>query len=159
MSPGNGCEEFMTDWSVVCADRKLTAQCWKDVSPQINKLYINISSWGPGMCYPWQNISWLHKQFFLSSFKRKISVSCAQPYHMDRVHPVLESSVSMESSGQFPFCGICFHHCQNESRWNPREGLLGYFFSSQIVWNLGIDSYLYLENWPLFPSMSVFPQL
>lgn len=48
MSPGNGCEEFMTDWSVVCADRKLTAQCWKDGSPQINKLYINISSQGPG---------------------------------------------------------------------------------------------------------------
>lgn len=64
MSPGNGCEEFMTDWSVVCADRKLTAQCWKDVSPQINKLYINISSWGPGMCYQWQNISWLHKHSF-----------------------------------------------------------------------------------------------
>lgn len=64
MSPGNGCEEFMTDWSVVCADRKLTAQCWKDVSPQINKLYINISSWGPGMCYQWQNISWLHKYSF-----------------------------------------------------------------------------------------------
>ena len=71
MSPGNGCEEFMTDWSVVCADGKLTAQCWKDVSPQINKLYINISSWGPGMCSPWQNISWLHKQFFLSSFLKK----------------------------------------------------------------------------------------
>lgn len=65
MSPGNGCEEFMTDWSVVCADRKLTAQCWKDVSPQINKLYINISSWGPGMCYQWLHyISWLHKHSF-----------------------------------------------------------------------------------------------
>lgn len=64
MSPGNGCEEFMTDWSVVCADRKLTAQCRKDVSPQINKLYINISSQGPAMCSPWQNISWLHRRFF-----------------------------------------------------------------------------------------------
>lgn len=67
MSPGNGCEEFMTDWSVVCADRKLTAQCRKDVSPQINKLYINISSQGPAMCSPWQNISWLHRRFFLPS--------------------------------------------------------------------------------------------
>lgn len=96
MSPGNGCEEFMTDWSVVCADRKLTAQCWKDVSPQINKLYINISSWGPGMCYPWQNISWLHKQFFLSSFEKFFSfcklctlvwhgqcVSCSRISHAD----------------------------------------------------------------------------
>lgn len=104
MSPGNGCEEFMTDWSVVCADRKLTAQCWKDVSPQINKLYINISSWGPGMCYPWQNISWLHKQFFLSSFKKFfLSVSCAHSNHMDSVHPVPEASVSAESSGRFMF--------------------------------------------------------
>lgn len=34
------------------------------MSPQINKLYINISSWGPGMCYQWQNISWLHKHSF-----------------------------------------------------------------------------------------------
>lgn len=71
MSPGNGCEEFMTDWSVVCADRKLTAQCWKDVSPQINKLYINISSWGPGMCYQWQNISWLHKHSFPHTLPRQ----------------------------------------------------------------------------------------
>lgn len=44
MSPGNGCEEFMTDWSVVCAGRKLTARHRRDVAPQINKLCINISS-------------------------------------------------------------------------------------------------------------------
>ena len=104
MSPGNGCEEFMTDWSVVCADRKLTAQCRKDVSPQINKLYINISSQGPAMCYPWQNISWLHKQFFLSSppfspppthfFFCSISKPCTHIPH-----------------GQHAYCSRIFHGC------------------------------------------------
>ncbi len=56
MSPGNGYEEFMTDWSVVCADRKLTARRRRDVGPQINKLCINISSSRPRMCYQRQNI-------------------------------------------------------------------------------------------------------
>lgn len=153
MSPGNGCEEFMTDWSVVCADRKLTAQCWKDVSPQINKLYINISSWGPGMCYPWQNISWLHKQFFLSSFKKFfLSVSCAHSCHMDSMYPVLESSVSVGSSGQFIFDGM-FSSLPNESRWNPIDEWL--FFSSFFSGTVFV-SWLLAEHKKTCPSS---PQL
>lgn len=65
------------------------------------------------MCYPWQNISWLHKQFFLSSFKKFfLSVSGAHSYHMDTVCPVLESSVSVGSSDQFRQSMACSHHCQ-----------------------------------------------
>lgn len=64
MSPGNGCEEFMTDWSVVCADRKLTARHWRDVGLQINKLCINISSSRPGMCYQAVEYSWAVLSFF-----------------------------------------------------------------------------------------------
>lgn len=64
MSPGNGCEEFMTDWSVVCADRKLTARHRRDVGPQINKLCINISSSRPGMCYQAVEYSWAVLSFF-----------------------------------------------------------------------------------------------
>lgn len=158
MSPGNGCEEFMTDWSVVCADRKLTAQCWKDVSPQINKLYINISSWGPGMCYPWQNISWLHKQFFLSSFKKFfLSVSCAHSNHMDSVHPVPEASVSAESSGRFMFVWLVFITAKWKQvklyRW------IGVFFPSFFfpVWYLWAACWLSLENMPPCPPEVPFP--
>lgn len=68
MSPGNGCEEFMTDWSVVCADRKLTARHRRDVGPQINKLCINISSSRPGMCYQAVEYSWAVLSFFSRSF-------------------------------------------------------------------------------------------
>lgn len=68
MSPGNGCEEFMTDWSVVCADRKLTARHRRDVGLQINKLCINISSSRPGMCYQAVEYSWAVLSFFSRFF-------------------------------------------------------------------------------------------
>lgn len=75
MSPGNGCEEFMTDWSVVCADRKLTARHRRDVGPQINKLCINISSSRPGMCYQAVEYSWA----VLSIFSPFFSLSLLSP--------------------------------------------------------------------------------
>lgn len=74
MSPGNGCEEFMTDWSVVCADRKLTARHRRDVGLQINKLCINISSSRPGMCYQAVEYSWAVLSFFFS-----LSLSLSPP--------------------------------------------------------------------------------
>lgn len=64
------------------------------------------------MCYPWQNVSWLYRQFFLSSFQKfLLSVSCAHSYHMDGMYPVLESSMSVGSPGQF-ITVAGFHHCQ-----------------------------------------------
>lgn len=79
MSPGNGCEEFMTDWSVVCADRKLTARHWRDVGLQINKLCINISSSRPGMCYQAVEYSWAVLSFFSRSFFFFLSLSLSLP--------------------------------------------------------------------------------
>lgn len=79
MSPGNGCEEFMTDWSVVCADRKLTARHWRDVGQQINKLCINISSSRPGMCYQAVEYSWAVLSFFSFFFFSPVAPLPALP--------------------------------------------------------------------------------
>ena len=52
---------------------------------------------------------------FLFLKKKKNSVSCAHSYHMDGMYPVLESSVSMERSGQFRVDGT-FSSLPYESR-------------------------------------------